>query len=295
MKYHPLFIIGNPRSGTSLFHIMLAQHSQIGLPPECGFIQWWHTKYCDWSASDASSEERISEFVEDVHTSKKIETWKLNFENLKRLIQEQAPNNYSDLCMCVVKQFSAQAGKNPIYLGDKNNYYVHHLELIRSLYPKAKFLAVMRDGRDVACSYRKIKSLETNSPYKPKLPYKVANIANDWKQNNLKIQRFVNDIGDNQALWVRYEDILMNPEKKMREVCSFLALEFEVDMIEYYSSTSPHQRVPKKMLDWKMKTLRKPDAANVNKYKTRLTTEQINTFENIAGDLLTEFGYELDG
>jgi hypothetical protein len=274
---------------------MLAQHSQIGLPPECGFIQWWHNKYSDWNAADAASEERISEFVEDVHTSKKIETWKLNFEELKRLIQREAPARYSDLCMCVVKQFSAQSGKIPTYLGDKNNYYVHHLELIRSLYPNAKFLAVMRDGRDVACSYRKIKTLETTSPYKPKLPYEVSDIANDWKQNNRKVQQFVADVGADQALWIRYEDILKNPEQKMREVCHFLALEFEVDMIEYYSSTSPHQKVPKKMLDWKMKTLRKPDAANVNKYKSRLTTEQIQTFEDIAGELLTEFGYELDG
>ena len=45
MKDTNLFIIGNPRSGTSLFRIMLSCHPEIIVPPECGFIQWWHDKY----------------------------------------------------------------------------------------------------------------------------------------------------------------------------------------------------------------------------------------------------------
>jgi hypothetical protein len=46
-----VFIIGNPRSGTSLLRIMLNSHSSMVVPPECGFIQWWYQKYKDWPSN----------------------------------------------------------------------------------------------------------------------------------------------------------------------------------------------------------------------------------------------------
>lgn len=44
----PIFILGNPRSGTTLLQLMLACHPRLAVPPECGFALWLYDRYGDW-------------------------------------------------------------------------------------------------------------------------------------------------------------------------------------------------------------------------------------------------------
>ena len=46
------FILGNPRSGTTLLRLMLNSHPKLGVPPECGMIQWWNEKYKNKNLQD---------------------------------------------------------------------------------------------------------------------------------------------------------------------------------------------------------------------------------------------------
>ena len=68
---NPFFILGNPRSGTTLLRLMLDAHPKMTVPPECGFIVWFYDKYKSWSDSDKSTL-NIQMFIEDLQTAKKI-------------------------------------------------------------------------------------------------------------------------------------------------------------------------------------------------------------------------------
>jgi len=61
------FILGNPRSGTSLLRLMLNANTHIVSPPESGFLHWWYKKYNAWSTAD-NSKENIAAFVKDLST-----------------------------------------------------------------------------------------------------------------------------------------------------------------------------------------------------------------------------------
>src|ERR1051326_3263300 len=114
-----LFILGNPRSGTSLFRLMLNAHPDIVAPPECGFLHWWSKKYRDWSwNNDAAA--RTEEFVRDLGTSKKIETWKLRLDPLKDFILTHKPASYARLGELVYLFYARSVNRSPKVIADKN-------------------------------------------------------------------------------------------------------------------------------------------------------------------------------
>ncbi|WP_417588710.1 sulfotransferase family protein [Owenweeksia hongkongensis] len=289
----PFFIIGNPRSGTSLFRLMLSNHPGMIVPPESGFMQWWHPTYHNWTAEDTANEAYLNQFIKDLSSSKKIETWKIDFDSLKLRIQKVIPKNYAQLIAQVYLQYTADNGnKNIERWGDKNNYFIEHLDLLHEIYPQAQFLFIVRDGRDVACSYKAIKNLKTESAYKPKLPYDIKDIANEWVENHQTILKFSRALEPSQCHFLKYEDLVFNPKAVLKEVTDFLKMEFSIEMLNYPDTNRSNKTEPLEMMDWKKKTLSEPDSSELGKYKKILSTREIQEFNKIAKPILNHFGYE---
>jgi len=287
-----VFILGNPRSGTTLFRLMLNAHPEIVSPPECGFLHWWYRKYYDWNMN-CNNLSKVDEFIADLQTSKKIETWNLNFLKLKDDIIKKKPENYNQLGEIIYAFYGTQKGKTFQVIADKNNYYINYLDDLQKIWQDAKYILIVRDGRDVACSYKNLKTLASNSPYKPTLPTSIKLIAREWLRNNENVSIFFTAIPDDSAIIVRYEDILLNTEVELSKVCSFLNVHFDEKMLDYYISNSQNNDEPQSTIDWKKKTLEKPDKKNIGKYKIELNEYEVKEFNNIAGKLLHKFNYEL--
>lgn len=286
------FILSNPRSGSSLLRVICDSHSQITVPPECGFTEWWYKKYGDWKISDNGSE-RFEEYCKDLASSRKIETWHLNFQFFKDLVSKFSPVNYSELSELVYLSFGLERKKEIKVWGDKNNYYLHKTGLLKKLYPNAKFVYLIRDGRDVATSYIALKSLKSNSPYVPVLPTKIEEIAREWESNNQKILSFIESLEEDQKLVIKYEDLIKNLEEQCKVICDFLNLEFEGNMLNYYKLNKKHALEPEQTLAWKKKTLKSPDRLKIGKYKKLLSEEEISIFNSIAQKTLKQYRYEV--
>lgn len=287
-----VFILGNPRSGTSLFRLMLNSHSLINATPECGFLHWWYKKYADWDLSCVNSN-RLDQYLSDLESSKRIEDWKMDYTLLKEKIIQEKPENYAKLGELVYIFYGEQKGKSAKIIADKNNYYVNHYEDLNEIWPDAKYILVVRDGRDVACSYLNIETLVTNSPYKPKLSTDIITIANEWSTNNQNIIDFSKSIPKSQFMAIRYEDFVTESDFFLTKVCSFLGLHFEPEMLNYFIKNAKEQDEPLSSLDWKKKTLEKPDKENIGKYKTELDKQKIDEFNMVAKAILQKFNYEI--
>jgi len=287
-NYTPLFILGNPRSGTSLLRIMLTSHSQICIPPECGFIQWWSKKYSKWDISDTKSHLKVREYLDDLATSKKIETWKLDYQRLENLIVDNQPNNYAELSLVVILLYASMQNKVPLVLGDKNNYYISHLSLLGKLYPNAKYIGIIRDGRDVACSYQEMNGIHSKSKYKPILPQSIGDIAREWDSNNQKILEFFALLRKKNYVFVKYEELLMRTEDALRGLCNLLNVAFEDRMLRYYEKGYE----PEEMLDWKRKLDEKPDASNIGRHEKLMSKEEIDIFNSLSLKTRQQFDYE---
>jgi hypothetical protein len=287
-----VFILGNPRSGTSLFRLMLNSHTMINATPECGFLHWWYKKYADWDLSCVTSN-RLDEYISDLESSKRIEDWKMDYTLLKEKIIQEKPENYAKLGELVYTFYGEQKGKKAKVIADKNNYYINHFNDLNEIWPDAKYILVVRDGRDVACSYLNMETLVTNSPYKPKLSTDIKTIAKEWLTNNQNILNFSESLINNQFMVIRYEDFVTDSALYLTKVCHFLGLNFEPEMLNYFIKNAKEQDEPLSSLDWKKKTLEKPDKENIGKYKMELEKESIVEFNAIATDLLQKFNYEI--
>ena len=290
-KKFPLFIIGNPRSGTSLFRIMLTCHPEICIPPECGFIQWWHKKYQYWSEQDSINKSLVKNYINDLKSSKKIETWNLNYNSLEELIYTYRPSQYSELCYLVYIQYMYISNKNAKIIGDKNNYYVHYLDILESIFSNANYIFIVRDGRDVACSYKRVNQIQTPSLYKPKLANSIDDIAIEWNNNNQTIINFLNKISQKRYFTLQYEELLRKPTEVLGKICNFLGINFHSEMLNFYNTNRKLNLEPAKTLDWKLKTFEPLDMKNIGKYKFELKDEEISIFEEKISKIMSYFGY----
>jgi hypothetical protein len=288
----PVFIIGNPRSGTTLLRLMITSHPAIVVPPECGFAVWWQKKYSDWNVAAASTD-RASEFIRDLVSSKKFETWNLDAQSLLQEIRKTKPSDYSAL-VSLIYTIYARARK-PAFTrwGDKNNFHVQHVNDLRALFPNAQFVHIIRDGRDVACSYRDLGKKEMQSAYAPRLHTDIAAIASEWNKNVEAVRAAFAAMPKGQGFEVRYEDLVADSEATLRKLCDFLGDEYHPQMLEYHLLNQRETLEPKEFLQWKQKTLEAPDKSALGKFRDELTAQEIAAFEKIASGTLKLYHYLL--
>lgn len=284
MNNMPFFILANPRSGSSMFRLMLNAHSNVTVPPESGFALWYAEKY---SELDVYDKKVYASFVDDVVQAKKFETWGVSRDQLFKIISEVQPDSYVGMVNTVYKTYARIHGKCANVFGDKNNYYVAHIDSIQKIFPNSKKVFLFRDGRDVAVSYKNINQGKIKSDYVPKLNKNIGLIAQEWAIN---VKNFLRIMGhDKNSIAIKYEDLITNPKTELSRVFNFLGERFEDQTLKFHQFNDE----PKEFLQWKSKTLESVDDKNMNKYKIYLTDREITEFNKIAEEQLLSLGYEV--
>lgn len=280
------FIIGNPRSGTTLFRLMLNKHSKICVPPEAGFLVWLYKEF-----KDETFNTNYDYFIKRLMSTNKIETWKLDYKELQGYLNTKKPSTFQDTMDCVYSFYASNVLKKDVSLyGDKNNYYLNHIDSIALLYQNAKFVHIIRDGRSVAASYKGVMKQKIASKYAPKLPTEINDIALDWITNINNIEQSFGKLGNDKQITIRYEDLVLEPENTLIKVCAFLGFNFEEQMLNYYTTTIQDGLEPEEYLAWKQKNLQPLQKEEVNKYK-QLTDKELNDFEEVAEVFLKKYNY----
>lgn len=286
-KYPPIFIIGSPRSGTTLLRLMVTSHPHIAVPPECGFAVWHAPKYGDWEAGD----QRLDEFLADLKASRKMETWNLNYEQLRERLASKQAGTYSALVSTVYEQFAAQFQPSARRWGDKNNFHVKHIGDLDRLFPTALFVHIVRDGRDVCCSYRELKDSSSDSPYVPRLPAEPRSVAKEWAANLAAVQSGLSQLDSKRVHQLRYEDLVSAPETELQKLCQFAGEDFSEAMLTYAERNRLHQLEPVDFLAWKKLTLEGPTKQRVGRFRQELDQAAIEAFNDEAGHFLRHFHY----
>ena len=284
--HRPIFILGNPRSGTSLLRLMLHSHSEISIPPESHFFLWLEDKYKHWS-SDC-----LDEFIEDLFASTKFETWNIEREALRAFLIAEKVLSYGHLIGLIYSFYIQQHGlETTTYWGDKNSLWIDKLEVIKTHYPNALFIHIVRDGRDVACSYKSLNKKIFDSPYAPKLPNDVADIAQVWKTNVAAVDLFLlEQVKPTNKITIRYEDLIKTPTETITEILDKLALSIEPEQLTYFLKDRQDIE-PQAFLEWKEKLQQPPDIKNIGKFKNELTNNDIACFNLVAKTALKKYNY----
>jgi Sulfotransferase family len=144
-------------------------------------------------------------------------------------------------------------------------------------FPHVKILHLVRDGRDVALSFR-------DAPFGPKHVYQAAK---HWMQYIQASEAAAVALGPAACLTVRYEDLLRDAEGQLRRICGFLGEDYDPVMLSYHRSDVPYPSDPRNLA-----ALRQPVRNdNHTKWRGRLSRREQRIFEAIAGDVLERYGY----
>ena len=272
----PFFLLGSQRSGTTMLRLMLNNHPNLAIPHESAFITIYHRKLGQYG--DLGNRDNAKRMLEDIMRHPLVQRGKLVAD--PEAVLARPIGSYRDLVEAVFRSYAAALGK-PRW-GDKTPFYTDDIDIIRRIFPDAKILHLVRDGRDVVLSQKSIEWMSGNLP----------KLVLDW-QWKTTIAHKVGAVLGRDFLELRYEDLVREPERSLRAICDFLDEPYDPTMLEY--SDSAEAVVPEESLKWHRNSVKAPDPSQLNKWKRGLSKPERILFEQLAGKTLDLFGYEREG
>ena len=259
----PFFVVGAPRTGTTLLRRFLSAHSRVAIPTESGFM----VDYLDAAVPLETKKRLLTEEPE-------IEYW-----SLRLTPEELAPLPTIGACFDHAHRRYAEAQGKDLW-GNKTPKLVRAGALLSEHFPGCRFLHVVRDGRAVASSLRR------SEAHRLHLLYGARRYAADAARG-LALERAYPE----RVMRVVYEELVVDPEPVLRRVSDFLGLSYEPAMAEGRKSldlTPGEQRA-----GHHQNVGRAVDRAFVDKWRETLTRDEVALVEHVVGPVMRELGYEV--
>jgi hypothetical protein len=275
MGVFPLFV-GSGRSGTTMFGLIFDSHPDLVVTHEAHFVAGLAVDY-PALLRPGGFDRRT--FMEGLQANANFRRLDLAMSEVEEKLSRSKPDNFSDAVRAVFEVFAHREGKT-LY-GDKTPGYVNHLDLLARLFPEAKFIHIIRDGRDVALAY--VERPEWG-------PRTIAEAAMYWRSRVERGRESGARLGADRYYEVRYESLIADAEGTVRGLCDFLGLEFYPAMLDYHKRG---QTLAASTKDPQAFTaLSKPPTAGLRDWRKQMKKSDIALFEAIAGDLLVDLRYE---
>ena len=242
----PFFLVGSERSGTTLLRLMLAHHPEIECAPEFEFLVERLSASGGWP--------ELEPYYDWLSTNRIF---------LPHGLVIDRTLDYPALMKSFLRQYCERSAK-PL----RGATCHKHFDRLLGIWPRARFVHLVRDGRDVARSC----------------------IAMGWAGNVWAgAERWL----EAEWLWaavapridpahrheLRYEDLIRDPGRELARLCAFLGTDFDPAMLEYHRDSS----------------YERPDPKLVGQWKQKLTPRELALLEARIGPMLRERGYEPSG
>lgn len=272
----PFFIVGSSRSGSTLLRLMLASHSRIAIPSETWYLAALVGEFpCDRLLQE-------SEIARAVAVMTNHYTWPdmgLDAAEMRRRVASLRGARLRDLVEVVYRWHMEVEGKSR--WGDKTPAYIEIIPSLAALFGDAKFIHLIRDGRDVAKSFQKH---GWNGPG-------MDGYTREWLRAVELDMSLSKTSLDQRILRVRYEDLVLHPEATLRGICTFIDERFEDQMLLWQGRVN--DAIPDREKKFHSSLSREMNPSDVGRWKREMTSREIFVAEALIGTQLSHFGYEL--
>lgn len=256
-----LFIIGVPRSGTTLLATLLEGHPDLYVDNEAIALRMirLRRRLNDQSlknaiASETDYDERLKRFYDSVNT-------------------DLADNNAGQRMKSALLSVAHAAG-NRIYV-DKSPDAIPEAERLAGLFPGSRFIHLVRDPRPTVSSLVKRQYLEL---------HEAALLYQDWTDHALGLARWW---PAQRLLRIRYEDLITDPEATLRTVCTWMGIDFQPAMLQLgeADATSGDGAYVKSTFDH----------AKLTAWQQTMSTAELAVVERICQPAMRELNYPAYG
>lgn len=274
MPGEPVFIVGNDRSGTTMLRLILIRNPTLAIPTESMIVTDLAAVRRAAGLTGHAEQQRLADRV---WNHPKVRLWGL---------QDRPPVVPPGMTHDAAYRFALEAPylsyarlQGASRWGDKTPSYVLSIDEILAVWPNARVLNMVRDGRDVALSIIP-------------LPFGGNNVwaaGRDWARG-IRAGVAAAARHPEQVLTVRYEDLVADPQVEIPRVCDFLGLDFDGSMLAI-DRTDPELLVADEVA-WFAKVWGGISRSSVGKWRTQMSPWDLMVFEEVAGPALDALGYE---
>ena len=290
--YAPMpVIVGAPRSGTTLLRLMLDAHPDLAIPPETGFFAYVAALEGTGDALRTRFFELVTAFPPDAPNWHDFGLAREAFAEALRPIE---PFTLADGLRAFYRLYAQRFGK-PRW-GEKTPDYSRHVGTFAKLLPEAHFIHIIRDGRDVAASWRQ-------QWFSPGREPEV--LAQGWIER-VQAARNAGAQGVHYTE-VFYEELVAQPEQVVRRLCTYLDLPWSDQVLNHQERAS--QRLEEhrarialdgrvvvsreQRLHQQHRTMERPGTGRIGSWRQEFDADELLRFERVAGGLLHKLGYAL--
>jgi hypothetical protein len=260
-----------------MLRVMFEQHPDIAVPPESYFpIRFLRQR----DRYERGGGFDLGVLADDLLQHERFRAWRLDEGMVREHLQGVANIDYADALRRVYALYAEAHGKERY--GDKTPPFLMHMRTLAELFSEARFVHLVRDGRDVVLSLRD----------QPFAPHTWSGAAAYWADRVRKGRRAGEKLGAERYLEIRYEDLVAEPEMVLRRVCEFAELEFRPEMLSYSSKDLANIPLGAGM---RRSGADRPPAAGRRDWRGQMSAHQLAVVEFVAGADLEAFGYALAG
>jgi hypothetical protein len=278
-----VFIVGCPRSGTTLLGRLVDAHPDIAIIHEGRFVADWFERRRGLTPDGAITTRLIDELL----AYPPFEGVGVGREELERLARSSEPVSYSSFVSGIYDLHGRSRGKRLV--GDKTPHYVRSLPTLHALWPRARFVHLIRDGRDVCLSvlnWGKVAvrggSVARFSAWEEH-PVSTAALWWEWQ---VRLGREAGEsLGPELYHELRYEALVDDPVVQCRALCAFLGVPYDDRMLRFHEGRTREEPSRDAKKSWR------PVTPGLRNWRSEMPEEDLARFEAAAGGLLDELGY----
>jgi hypothetical protein len=271
----PFFIVGSGRSGSTLLRMMLVCHSRLTIPPETWYLVPLVRRF---SVDRQLSAAEIESAVSIITSHYRWPDMKLDAQDFARRATRLTRPHLRNLVELIYRSHLEAEGK--ARWGDKTPIYIEILPQLAALFPNSRFIHLVRDGRDVAKSFQATDWVSRWLHDNSREWTAALDLHRRWVRSDLRMR----------ILLVRYEDLVLDTEATLRQICRFIGEEFEPQMLSWESKVDEQVPERERHIHGKLKLQIRSDA--VARWKREMNTREKFVSEAFMGPHLTRLGYE---
>jgi hypothetical protein len=257
------FILGCPRSGTTMVQQALNRHPAVAIPPETKFF------FSFFGHSHACQARHLERLNADLDIDLPTPATAVRSLPEGRAVYE-----------LMARQYLQRLGKKGVtWFGEKTPEHTGHLPRILQMFPTAKVIVLSRDGRDVAHSLTRVPWMSDNLYVNFLVWLYYHRIVHKAMQSGCPNLHFA-----------RYEDIVADPEKELGGMLRFLGLPYERAVAEGHGNS---EGIPQREYAWKGRALKRISTDRVGLFRQELSDDQLEILERLGNRALPAFGYPL--
>jgi len=277
LNSEPILIIGTQRSGSNLLRLMLNQLPEIEAPHPPHILQTFFPLLNFYG--DLNDRKNFRALVTDVcrFVNANPVPWQRFFLEPEHVEKKCGKKTLIEIYRTVYRLKAED--KKAKYWCCKSMANVHFIPQIEAEGLRPFYIHLERDGRDVAASFKNAIAGEKH----------IYFLAQQWKNEQELGIEMTSKYAPDRVVVLKYENFIRQPQTALLPVLDILGLQWNDDMLNYYQSEEAKVTAASGEM-WR-NVVKPIDSGNMRHYSERLSLEEIQIFEKVAGETLRKLGY----